>query len=76
MTTQTRKRGPDRQPRQMHTASLGNLRSYDRVRPEGKNVVEVKVYLTAADARAWRRLTPTERGELAELALRLREQGQ
>lgn len=59
----------------MKPASLANLRSLQRVRPEGTDDVQVSVYLPSAQARAWRRLTPTERGELVVIALQVRENG-
>lgn len=63
-------RGKDRQKRVMSPRSLANLRPVERVRPEGMERVEVDVFLVPASARAWRRLSPEERGELIELALR------
>lgn len=69
-------RGKDKQPRRMAAASLENLKPLERVRPPGCEVVEVKVYLVPHDAKAWRRLTPTERGQLVRLALEMRDNGQ
>lgn len=60
----------------MQPQSLANLHPLEKVRPEGTDSVQVRIYLPSHTARQWRRLTPTERGELVELALRLREQGQ
>lgn len=57
----------------MNPRSLANLAP--RLLPPGMQRVEVDVYLPPSEARAWRRLTPSERGELIVLALRVRESG-
>lgn len=56
----------------MKAASLANLRSLDRVRPVGFLSCQSRFYALPVTVKAWQKLTPTERGELIELALRLR----
>lgn len=67
------KRGKDRQKRAMNPASLANLRPIEQVRPPNCERVKVDVFLHQHDAKAWRRLTPGERGELIAWALAHRE---
>ena len=59
----------------MNPASLANLRPIEQARPGGCERVEVDVFLRQHDAKAWRRLTPSERGEVIEWALRVRAEG-
>ena len=68
-------RGKDRKKRTMNPASLTNLHTWEQVRPAGLDDVQVRVYLPPADARAWRKLSPTERGRLVQIALQVRENG-
>lgn len=62
-------RGKDKFPRRMNPRSLANLQPAPRQRPDGMERVETDIFLPSAQARAWRRLSPLERGELIVKAL-------
>lgn len=66
-----RTRGRDRQRRTMNPVSLSNLKPIDAVQ-DGRESLATRVRLDAADARAWGRLEPGERGDLIKLALQIR----
>lgn len=70
------KRGKDRHKRAMNPASLANLQPFEQARPAECERLKVDVFLRQHDAKAWRRLTPAERGELISQVLEMRSGGQ
>lgn len=71
-----RRRGKDKAPRQMHPASLANLRPVTIPAVlDGKESVAFRFRLSPAEARAVRRMDTEERSRLLQLALQVRENG-
>jgi len=59
----------------MNPVSLANLQPLEAVPHDGLESVPVRVYLTSAEARTWRRLSVMERGDVVRLGLKVRDEG-